>query len=779
MDTSRRTRRLGILCLIGLLVMITTVPPQTGYTARLATEEAPTKKTAPRGTAQGGGRDGKGATERTISFNLRNADIVQVINLISELTGKSFLVDDKVRGKVTIIAPTEVTLEEAYQIFLSVLEIQGFTIVPQGPIIKIIPSRDVKDNPIPTATNTQHPFSPTTESFVTQLVPLQYADANDIRGLLTPLVSKESSLLAYAPTNSLIVTDTVANINRLLKIITALDVEAPSAIFRVVMLKFAQAEQIANALRSAVEGLGGAGGPDTGTGAPPGAEAAPPPPSGQPATRGRRPAQASAGQRAQRGPRIVPDARTNSLVLIATRADMSTLEDLIAKLDVRTPEGRGQIHVYYLQYANAEELAQVLTAQAGEITRTLTPTTTPSTGPSTPPGGLPPTTPGGGLPPTTSTLGTQTTRRQGVVGGTTPLGISIVADKPTNSLVITAPPEAYVLIKEVIQKLDVRRSQVLVETLIAEVTLNKAQNLGVEWRAINSPDGTQVFASSTGSGQTGLLNSTLSPIGGAGTGTGTGIGTTSALAGLTSLASQGFLIGLLRTLTITPDPSNPNSTVQILNIPLLLRAFQGDTDVNILSTPNLLTTDNEEAEIIIGEERPFLRQAQDTPIGGVATSTSTIRTFDFKDTGITLRITPQISQGKTVRLKLLQEVKAFVSESEVGAVTTTKRSAKTTVIVDDSQTIVIGGLISNDNNEAKTSVPCLGNIPIFGWAFKQTSILKRKTNLLIFLTPHIITSPEDIDRVTTHEIQRREQAPAIEERLRQGQPQDNLELLLN
>ena len=773
MDTLRRSRRLGTLYLIGLLVMTITVPPQTGYTARLATEEAPTTKAAPRGTAQDGSRERKDAAERTISFNLRNADIVQVINLISELTGKSFLVDDKVRGKVTIIAPTEVTPEEAYQIFLSVLEIQGFTIVPQGPIIKIIPSRDVKDNPIPTATDTQHSFSPTTESFVTQLVPLQYADANDIRGLLTPLVSKESSLLAYAPTNSLIVTDTVANINRLLKIITALDVESPSAIFKVVMLKFAQAEQIANALRSAVEGLGGAGGPDAGTGAPTGAEA-PPAPSGQPTTRGRRPAQASAGQRAQRGPRIVPDPRTNSLVLIATRADMGTLEDLIAKLDVRTPEGRGQIHVYYLQYANAEELAQVLTAQAGEITRTLTPTTTP-TGQSTLPGGQPPTTPGG-LPPTTSTVGTQTTRRQGVIGGTTPLGISIVADKPTNSLVITAPPEAYTLIKEIIQKLDVRRSQVLVETLIAEVTLNRALSLGVEWRAINSPNGTQVFASSTGSAQTGLLNSTLGPIGGSSTGS-TGV-STNPLAGLTSLASQGFLIGLLRTLTITPDPSNPNSTVQILNIPLLLRAFQGDTDVNILSTPNLLTTDNEEAEIVIGEQRPFLRSEQSTPLGGVV-SNSTVRTFEFKDTGITLRITPQISQGKTVRLKLDQKVEAFVSESEVGAVTTTKRSAKTTVIVDDNQTIVIGGLIANENNEAKTSVPCLGNIPIFGWAFKQTSASKRKVNLLIFLTPHIITSPEDIDRVTTHERQRIEQAPAVEERLRQGQPQDNLELLLN
>ena len=238
------------------------------------------------------------------------------------------------------------------------------------------------------------------------------------------------------------------------------------------------------------------------------------------------------------------------------------------------------------------------------------------------------------------------------------------------------------------------------------------------------------------------------------------------------------MLGLLNTLRIT-DPTNPNNSTQILNIPVLLRAFQSDSDVNILATPNLLTTDNEEAEIIIGENRPFLRSAQDTPIGGTITGASTIRTFEFKDVGIQLRITPQISQGRTVRLKLAQEISAVVSETELGAPRTTKRSAKTTVIVDDNQTIVIGGLIRDDTNEAKTQVPCLGNLPIFGWAFRQTSATKVKTNLLIFLTPHIITSPEDIDRVTTHERQRSEQSPAIEERLRQGQPQDNLELLLN
>ena len=772
MKTSRGGRRVGTLCLVGLLVMVTVVSPSVGYAARLATEEAPaTKKAAQRGAApegsQAGQRAARGETDGTIHLNFRNADILQIINLMSELTGKNFLVDDKVRGKVTIIAPKPVTLEEAYQVFLSVLEIQGFTVVPQGPIIKIIPSRDVKDNPIPTATDTQRPFSATTDSFVTQLIPLQYADVNDIRGLLTPLVSKESSLLSYAPTNSLIVTDTVSNINRLLKIIAALDIEAPSAIFKVVSLKYAQAEQMANALRSAIEGLTVGAGPEAG-GAP--AEAAPQPgqpPAQPPVPRVRRPAQAATGQRTQRGVRVIPDARTNSLVLIATRPDMATVEELITKIDVPTPEGRGQVHVYYLQYANAEELAQVLTAQAGEVARTLGGPTAEAQRP-----GVTPTTPGV-VPPTTPPVGTQP-RRQGLVAGTTPSGISIVADKATNSLVITAPPEAYALLKEIIQKLDVRRSQVLVESLIAEVTLNKAQNLGVEWRALNSPNGTQVFASSTGSGQTGLLNSTLGPLTG-GT-TGTGVSATA----LASLASQGFLLGLLNTLRIK-DPNNPNNSTQVLNIPVLLRAFQGDSDVNILATPNLLTTDNEEAEILIGENRPFLRSAQDAPVGGVTTGTSfsTIRSFEFKDIGITLRITPQISQGKTVRLKMAQEVTAFISDVEAGAPITSKRSAKTTVIVDDNQTIVIGGLIRDDANTAKTQVPCLGNLPIFGWAFKQTSASKVKTNLLIFLTPHIITSPEDIDRVTTHERKRSEQAPAIEERLREGQPQDKLELLLN
>jgi general secretion pathway protein D len=668
---------------------------------------------------------------------------------MSELTGKNFLVDDKVRGKVTIIAPQPVTVDEAYQVFLSILEIQGFTIVPQGPITKIIPTRDVKDSPIPTTTDPDFPLQATSDAFVTQLLPLKYADANEIRGLLSPLVSKESSLLAYTPTNTLILTETFSNLARLKKIIDALDVEAPAATLKVRPLKHAAAEQLATAVQSALEALAAS----SRTGESAAAGAAPPTPQQQP-RRSRTPTQSTGQPGTDRGPRIIPDTRTNSLVIIATREDLQTAENIITQLDIPTPEGRGQIHVYYLAHAKAEELAQVLTAQAGEMTRPTTPgqpgdadsplrTGTGTTGTRTGTTGA-----------RTGTLGTRTTApgtRSGVTTGTTASGITITADKPTNSLVITAPPEAYAILKEIIQKLDIRRAQVLVEGLIAEVSLQKTLQLGVEWRVIDDPDGgLQVFGSSTGSESTGIINSITANL-------------------LTGLTTPGFLIGALRN-TISINGTD------IANIPVILRAFQGDTDVNILSAPNLLTTDNEEAEIIIGEQRPFLRSEQDTPSGGVV---STSRTFEFRDTGITLRITPQISQGRTVRLLLFLEVTRFISESEVGAITTTKRTARTTLIVDDSQTIVIGGLIQDENNDAKTQVPCLGNVPVLGWAFKQTSGRRGKTNLLIFITPHIVTSPEDVERVTTHKELQSDKTLEIQEKLREGQPQDNLELLLN
>ncbi len=667
-------------------------------------------------------------SEQKITLEFQDTDLRQIIDFMSELTDRNFLVDDKVRGKVTLTSPLPVNREEAYNIFLSILEVQGFTVVPQGAIHKIIPSREVKESPLPTAVDGVDRPSPLSDSFVTQLIPLKYADANEIRSLLSALVSKESSLLAYAPTNTLILTEVQSNISRLMKIIRALDVRAPAAVLKVIALKYAAADQMVASLQSALEGLAQTDASSGDTGATPAQQR-------QRQRRRRSQSQATSTlRRAPTAPKIIADSRTNSLIVIATPSVLMAAEDLIAKLDIPTPEGRGQIHVYYLEHADAEELAQVLTAQAAEIERTQAAAAAATT-----------TRQGRGQ----AQPAAQRRRPAQAASGTTPLGITITADKPTNSLVITAPPEAYAVLKEIIEKLDIRRSQVLVEALFAEVTIGAANDFGVEWRVIDDPDGgTQVFAGSTGSAQTGVIND---------------------LTASSLLASPtGLIIGALR------NTININGT-EILNIPAVLRAFDGNSDVNILATPNLLTTDNEEAEIVIGEERPFLQTTQnDSTNINVAT-----RTFEFRDVGITLRMTPQISHGKTVRLNLFVELTAFVDEAEVGAVTTTKRSTQTTVIADDGQTIVIGGLIREDSNEAQTQVPCVGNAPLIGWAFRQQSQSQRKNNLLIFITPHILNTPGDIHRITEHKRQQSDRAQEIEEHLRLNQPQENLERILD
>ena len=696
-----RLRLLGLL-LTGVLFL---AGLETGYAARLDEAGSAVETESP-------------DSGNEIQLNFRDVEILNVIRLMSELTGKNFLVDGNVRGKVTLIAPEPVSIDEAYQVFLSILEVQGFTVVQQGPVIKVIPSADIKDSPIPTATDEEGALSPTgSDAFVTRLIPLKFADVNQIRGLLSPLVSKESSLLSYEPTNTLILTETASNIARLKKILAVLDVKAPTKIFRVLPLRHADAGELAGSLQTALQGLA-----ETNTAA----EVQQPPDQAE-RRRRRRQRSSQAAQSATDGPTIIADTRTNSLVLIATPADMEAAQDIIAKLDIPTPAGRGKIHVYYLSHADAEELAQVLTAQAPEIARIQD-----------------------------AQADGQAQRPQSPgrpTSGKTPTDITITADKPTNSLVITADPETYAIIEDIIKKLDIRRSQVLVEGLIAEVTLDTARDLGVEWRVIDQLDGTQVFASAAGT---------------------TGTDGTGVLANPTALLSTpGFVVGALRN-TIRLEFGG--SEQQILNIPVLLRAFQGNSNVEVLATPNLLTTDNEEAEIIVGEQRPFLTSVNRIPDAGIINVSNT---FDFRDTGITLRITPQISKGHTVRTELFLEITRFVSEAEVGAVTTTKRSTKTTVIVDDGQTIVLGGLIQDTSNDSETRVPFLSNLPLLGGLFKQTGVRSNKTNLLIFLTPHIITTRDDVDRVTTHKQQQAHQPEAIQRKLLEGQPLDHLEWLLD
>ena len=547
--------------------------------------------------------------DNKIQLNFRDVEILTVINLMSELTGKNFLIDGNVRGKVTLIAPQPVTIDEAYQVFLSILEIQGFTVVPQGPVIKVIPAADIKDNPIPTTTDDGALPPAAGDAFVTQLIPLRFADVSQIRGLVSPLVSKESSLLSYAPTNTLIVTETASNVARLKTIIAALDVKAPTKIFRVVPLQHADAGELAASLQTALQGLA-----ET-------RAVADAPQTGDQAERRRRRRQRSAqAASAGDGPTILADARTNSLILITAPAAMGVAADIIARLDVPTPSGRGRIHVYYLSHANAEELAQVLTAQVPDIAQIQD-----------------------------AAAEAQARQPGRPTTGRTPTDITITADKPTNFPRHHGRPG------------DLRRHrghhQKAGHPPLAGAggrtdrrgLPGHGQGPGVEWRIIDQPNGTQVFASATGSDGTGVLNPlTADP---------------TAL-----LSTPGFLIGALRN-TIRLDIGG--GVQQLLNIPLLLRAFQGNTNVEVLATPNLVTTDNEEAEIVVGEQRPFLTSVNRIPDAGIVNVSNT---FDFRDIGITLRITPQISKGNTVRTELFLEITRFVSEPEVGAVTTTKRS---------------------------------------------------------------------------------------------------------
>jgi general secretion pathway protein D len=732
----------GYIALLVLLLM-TCWPVES---ARLGEDEAttgpaPTTPAAAQSEPQAPTTPAASTTsDQNILLNFKDVELRQIIDLMSDLTNQNYLVDEKVRGKVTIISPRPVSREEAYNIFLSILEVQGFTVVPQGAIHKIIPSREVKESPLPTAVDGADGASANRDDFITQLIPLKYADANEIRGLLSALVSKESSLLAYGPTNTLILTEVQSNISRLMKIIRALDVQAPAAILKVIALKYAAADQMVSSLQGALEGLAEAES-DGGEAAATTAQ--------QRRQRRASPQAAASLQRTPTAPKIIADSRTNSLVVIATPSVIMAAEDLIAKLDIPTPEGRGQIHVYYLEHADAEELAQVLTAQASEIERSQA-AATPTTGATPQPTRAQP----------------QQAAQRGQTSqpftGTTPLGITITADKPTNSLVITAPPEAYAVLKEIIEKLDIRRSQVLVEALFAEVTLGTADQFGVEWRVIDDPDGgTQVFASSTGTpgeGGTGVLG-VLSQ----------GLSTTATTAGAAALASPtGLIIGAIRNTFRIGDR-------EIVNIPAVLRAFEGSNDVNILATPNLLTTDNQEASIFIGEERPFLTGTQSDATNINVTN----RSFDFRDVGIELKMTPQISHGRTVRLELEIKLSAFAGEAEVGAVVTTNREATTTVVSDDGQTIVIGGLIRDDSQASQTGVPCVGNAPLIGWAFHQETKSNRKNNLLIFITPHILNTPGDINRITTHKRQQSDRAQDIEKQLQRNQPQENLEHLLD
>jgi general secretion pathway protein D len=689
-----------------------------------------------------------GSADTMVSLDFQDADITEVISTIAKATGKNFLYDDRVRGRVTVISPEPVTVDEAYRVFESILAVKGFTTVPApGGVLKILPLRDAKENPIETVTGNEKAAN--RDTFITRLLPLHYVKADAISDTLKPLVSKEASVIAYGPTNTLIITDSSANIVRLNEIISQIDVSTYQEQVKLIPIQYADAQALTQQLQAIFTEEGGNG--------PGGARRAravqAPQPTAVPGVPGSDNVIGSAGE-----PRFIPDVRTNAIVVIATKAVLHEIERIIGLLDYKR-KGTGRIHVYRLKNADADEIAQTLSSLAsgspgGGRLGVGTGTTRTSLS-----GGL-----GGGLGGGLSGLGgTSATNPAGsALGGLSSGaggsqvaelgdGVRVTSDAPTNSLIIQASAEAYATISEVIDALDVRRPQVMVEALIMEVNATPSNDLGAAWiTTMATRDGSTV----------GIGSSSLDP---------------NTVAAIGSIAGGGGSVGnfaaaLLGKTVSIPDPNHPGSFIQVPWIRALITASESDSNTNIISAPTILTADKKEAEIVVGQNIPVptsrLQAAGTTTDPNNPFQTS--QNISRQDVGVTLRVTPQISEGDTVRLNVFQEISGVIapppgSDTTLGP-TTSDRKVENTVYVRDGEAVMIGGILSDSTTDSETKVPWLGDIPILGWAFKGTHSDTSKINLLIVLTPRIVRDPQDLERLTVENRERfkSESAPAID-----------------
>jgi len=645
---------------------------------------------------------GPKATEgdHLVQLDFNDAELTTIIDAISKMTGQNFIYDERVRGKVTIKSPTRITREQAYAVFESVLQVKGFTTVKTpGGALKIIPVRDAKQSNIETTKTALAP--PNTDRFVTRLIPLQYIDAESITNTLKPLVSKDGSIDAYEPTNMVIVTESATNIRRILAIMEAIDIETYQDELAIFKIEHADARTLAEQV-SEIYGAEVSSTPSSRT------------------SSSRRTSRTSAAiQGAGRSGgavghdkvRLMTDERTNSVIALAPRSQMQDVRNLIDRLDIPV-SGSGRIHVYYLQHADAEELALTLSSL---VTGTMP------------------------APSATAASGQGATSLRAVVQGLAE-GVKITADPATNSLVIQSSREGFDTLSEVIAKLDVERPQVLVEALIMEVDITDSEDLGFTG-LIRFINGDSEFSTA------------IAPIAIEGLAAGGPFGAAGA-AGVPLL--QRFLRDTLK----YNDPDDPEKATSGSVIDAVVRAAAGDSGTNIISAPHILTMDNEEAEIRIGQNIPIITNRVESAQGQVA-GLSTSVNVERQDIGVTLRVTPQITEGDSLRMEIFQEISAINAglSAEVGnpddvGVPLSNRQIENVVTIRDGETVVIGGLLSDEYQDTISKVPFLGDIPILGWAFKSSSRQLRKINLLVLLTPHIIRLPQDLELET---IRKREE----------------------
>jgi general secretion pathway protein D len=637
------------------------------------------------------GKSGKAAngtkpsSNETVMLNFVNADIDAVVRAIGQFTNRTFVVDPRVKGTLSLVTERPVTREQAYEQLLTALRLQGFTIVQTGNVARVVPEADAKLQG--GAVVSPQAAAPRGDQLVTQVFRLQYESATAMVPILRPLIAPNNTISAYPQNNTLVITDYADNLRRIQRIIESIDTPATTDV-EIVPVKHGLAMEIATVVNRILDE---------------GARAA-----GQ---------AVDAGQRVS----VLAEPRTNSLILRApSPARVALAKGLIAQLDkpALTP---GNINVVYLRNAEAVRLAPLLRAIIGSDPSYVPQATTtsglsPATG--TMGGGQPGLTqaqpagmPGGAAPGMQQSLSPT-----GAGGASGALAGMIQADAATNSLIITAPDPLYRNIRAIIDKLDVRRAQVVIESLIAEVSAEKAAEFGIQWQTLggnlNDP-GTNIFG-------------------------GTNFGT----AGQNIIGVQQNLgsVGQGLNIGIVQGTVNIPGIGEIVNLAFLARALETNADANILSTPTIQTLDNEEAKFLVGQNIPLITGSFASTGAGGAVGVNPFQTFERRDIGLQLRVKPQISEGGVVRLAIYQELSSIQNTltAAQGGIITNKRSFESTVLVEDGNIVVLGGLIEDKTDNSKSSVPVLGSLPILGELFKFESRKRSKTNLLVFLRPYVV-----------------------------------------
>lgn len=597
--------------------------------------------------------DAQGETRWAVNFN--DTDIQEVIKSIAGLTGKTFIIDPKVRGPIKVINSKPLNAKELYELFLASLDVHGFTAVESGNIVRIVMNRDARNLPIPT----ENSVTNKDDLYITQVIPLKNTSAAKILAALRPLVPQYGHLTTYEPSNALIITDTRANVARMNELVVQLD-KIGVTHTDVIPLRYANSADVVAMLTQLEK-------PDPNRGM------------------------------TTSPPVIVADKRTNAVVISGDDLTRQRLKLLVDDLD-RPQSKNSNVRVIYLKYAKAEDVAKALSGMM-------------------------------------QSMG-QGKQAEGAPANASPPAVQ--ADEATNSVLITADIDTMDTMLSIIDSLDIRRAQVLIEAIIVEIKGNNAKEIGIEWMYQGDDQGFGGFTS--GGALANVAGPALNILENPEDTTALG-----ALAGgINSVGSPVFGVGRL------------GSKIDFLAV---LKLLQTTESSNILSTPSLLTTDNSEASILVGEQVPFVTGSYSGTntgtTGGTNSFSSPFNTVNREDVGIKLQVTPHVNGGDSLVLDIEQEISSVIgsTQSSPNGPTTSKREIKTQILAGDGQTVVLGGLIQDEITKGDQRVPVLGSIPVLGHLFRSQSASKRKTNLLIFLKSTIILTDEVLTGATAEKYQ--------------------------